>query len=163
MVYVAQIQHRESQKQLMNGHRPLYFLAEVIPQSILIQLYYWVINRGRYTDGFYNCMIDDKDSHLHLPLIMFTCTVSRHAVLVRHKIKGVPPKASMAKLKVDRPDRSNYLNYENDSGKNAHCRTATGRKLLTTSGVADTYTLLKNTWNTLPESYQQHQQNVNRS
>jgi hypothetical protein len=129
MVYVAQIQHRESQKQLMNGHRPLYFLAEVIPQSILIQLYYWVINRGRYTDGFYNCMIDDKDSHLHLPLIMFTCTVSRHAVLVRHKINGVPPKASMAKLKVDRPDRSNYINYENDSGKNAHCRTAMGRKL----------------------------------
>jgi len=32
---------------------------------------------------------------------------------------------------------------------------ATGRKLLTSPGVADTYTFLMNTWNTLPESYQQ--------
>jgi len=30
-----------------------------------------------------------------------------------------------------------------------------GRKLLTSPGVADTYTFLMNTWNTLPESYQQ--------
>jgi len=30
-----------------------------------------------------------------------------------------------------------------------------GRKLLTLPGVADTYTFLMNTWNTLPESYQQ--------
>jgi hypothetical protein len=29
-----------------------------------------------------------------------------------------------------------------------------GRKLLTSPGVADTYTFLMNTWNTLPESYQ---------
>jgi hypothetical protein len=32
---------------------------------------------------------------------------------------------------------------------------ATGPKLLTSPGVADTYTFLMNTWNTLPESYQQ--------
>jgi hypothetical protein len=32
---------------------------------------------------------------------------------------------------------------------------ATGPKLLTSPGVADTYTFLINTWNTLPESYQQ--------
>jgi hypothetical protein len=32
---------------------------------------------------------------------------------------------------------------------------ATGPKLLTSHGVADTYTFLMNTWNTLPESYQQ--------
>jgi hypothetical protein len=30
-----------------------------------------------------------------------------------------------------------------------------GRKLLTSSGTVDTYTFLINTWNTLPESYQQ--------
>jgi len=30
-----------------------------------------------------------------------------------------------------------------------------GRKLLTSPGVADMYTFLMNTWNTLPESYQQ--------
>jgi len=30
-----------------------------------------------------------------------------------------------------------------------------GRKLLTSPGIADTYTLLMNTWNTLQESYQQ--------
>jgi len=32
---------------------------------------------------------------------------------------------------------------------------ATSHKLLTSPGVADTYTFLMNTWNTLPESYQQ--------
>jgi len=32
---------------------------------------------------------------------------------------------------------------------------ATGPKLLTSPGIADTYTFLNNTWNTLPESYQQ--------
>jgi len=32
---------------------------------------------------------------------------------------------------------------------------ATGPKLLTLPGVADTYTVLMSTWNTLPESYQQ--------
>jgi len=30
-----------------------------------------------------------------------------------------------------------------------------GRKLLTSPGIADTYTFLMNTWNTLLESYQQ--------
>jgi len=32
---------------------------------------------------------------------------------------------------------------------------ARGPKLLTSPGIADTYTFLMNTWNTLPESYQQ--------
>jgi hypothetical protein len=49
----------------------------------------------------------------------------------------------------------NYFNYKIDGGKNAYCCTATGRKLLTSSGISDMYTFLKNTWNTLPESYQQ--------
>jgi len=69
--------------------------------------------------------------------------------------KGVHRKASKSKLKVDRPDRSNYFNYKNDGGKITSCYAVTGRKLLTSPGVADTYTFLMNTWNTLPESYQQ--------
>jgi hypothetical protein len=35
-----------------------------------------------------------------------------------------------------------------------------GRKLLTSPGVADTYSYLMNTWNTLPESYQQRLYNI---
>jgi len=100
-------------------------------------------------------MIDDKDSHIPLPLIMFTCTALRHVLLEWQKNKGVHPKASKSKLKADRPDRSNYCNHKNDSGKNASCCAPTGRKLLTSPGVADTYTFLMITWNTLPESYQQ--------
>jgi len=66
---------------------------------------------------------------------------------------GVHPKASKSKLKADRPDRSNNFNCKNDGGKNASC--CAGRNLLTSPGVADKYTFLLNTWNTLPESYQQ--------
>jgi len=43
----------------------------------------------------------------------------------------------------------------NDGGKIVSCCAVTGRKLLTSPGVADTYTFLMNTWNTLPESNQQ--------
>jgi len=114
-----------------------------------------VNNRGKYADGFYNSMIDDKDSHRSLPLIMFTCTALRHALLEWQKNKGVHLNASRSKLKVDRPDRLNYFNSKNDGCKNTSCCAATGRKSLTSPGVADTYTFLMNTWNTLPESYQQ--------
>jgi hypothetical protein len=69
--------------------------------------------------------------------------------------KGVLPKASKLKLKADRPDRSNYFNYKNDGGKNTFCCAAIGPKLLSLPGVADTYTFLINTWNTLPKSFQQ--------
>jgi len=58
-------------------------------------------------------------------------------------------------LKADRPDRSNYFNYKNDNGKHASCSAAMGRKLVTLPGVAATYSFLRNTWNILPESYQQ--------
>jgi hypothetical protein len=58
-------------------------------------------------------------------------------------------------LKAGRPDCLNYFNYKNDGGKIASCYTAMGRKLLISPGVANTYTFLKNTWNTLPESFQQ--------
>jgi hypothetical protein len=56
---------------------------------------------------------------------------------------------------MDRPDRLNYFNYKNNGGKNASCCTATGHKLLTSPGFADTYTVSMNICNTLPESYQQ--------
>jgi hypothetical protein len=49
----------------------------------------------------------------------------------------------------------NYFNHKNDSGKIASCCAVTGGKLLISPGVADTYTFMMNTWNTLPESYQQ--------
>jgi hypothetical protein len=100
-------------------------------------------------------MIDDKDSHIPSPLTMFTCTTLCHALLEWQKNKGIHPKAAKSKLKADRPDRSNYFNCKNDGGKNVSCCSVTGRKLLTSPGVADTYTVLMNTWNTLPESYQQ--------
>jgi len=86
---------------------------------------------------------------------MFTCTRLLHALLEWQNIEGVHQKASKSKLKADRPDRSNYFNYKNDGGKNPSTCTAMGRKFLTSSGVADTDTSSMNTWNTVPESYQQ--------
>jgi hypothetical protein len=100
-------------------------------------------------------MIHDKDRHIPSPLIMFTCTALRHALLEWQKNKGVHLKASNSKLKADRPDRSNYFNCKNDGGNIVSCSAITGRQLLTSPGVADTYTFLMSTWNTLPESYQQ--------
>jgi len=100
-------------------------------------------------------MIDDKESHIPSPLIMFTCTALRHALLEWQQNKGVHPKASKSKLNADRPDCSNYFNYKNDRGKIASCWAVLGRKLLTSPGVAGRYTFLMTTWNSLPESYQQ--------
>jgi len=100
-------------------------------------------------------MINDKDSHIPSPVIMFTCTALRHALLEWQKYKGVHPKASKSKLKADRPDRSNYFNHKNDASKIASSCAETGCKLSTSPGVADTCMFLMNTWNTLPESYQQ--------
>jgi len=155
VVYAVQIQRRECRKLLTNGQRPLYFLAEAIPRFIYIKSYHQANNHGKYADGFYNPMIDHKDGHIPSPLIMFTCTALRHTLLEWQKNKGVHPKASKSKLKADRPDHSNYFNNKNNCGKNASCCAATGRKLLTSPGVADTYEFLINTCNTLPESYQQ--------
>jgi hypothetical protein len=83
-------------------------------------------------------MSDDKDGYIPSPLIMFTSTVLCYGLLQWQKNKGVHPKASMSKLNVDGPDRSNYFNYKNDVDKNASCCAAMGRKLLTLPGVADT-------------------------
>jgi len=97
---------------------------------IYMKYYHRGNNYGMYADELYNSMIDDKDGHIPSPLIMFTCTVLRHALLEWQKNKCVHPKASLSKLKADRPDRSNYFNYKNDSCQNAFCCGATGRKLL---------------------------------
>jgi len=145
VVYVVQIQPRESRKLLTNGQRPLHFLAEAIPGFIYIKFYHRANNRGKYADGLYNSLINDKDGHIPLPLIMVTCTALRHAVVEWQKNKGVHPKASKSMLKADRPDHSNYFNNKNDGGKNASCCAATRCKLLTSPGVADTYTFLMNT------------------
>jgi hypothetical protein len=155
VVYAVQIQCRESRKLLTNDQRPLYFLAEAFPRFIYIKFYHRANNRGKYADGFYNCMIDDKDGHIPSPLLMFTCPALCHALLEWQKNKGVHLKASKSKLKADRPHRSNYFNCKNDGGMIVSCCAVTGRKLLTSPGVADTYTFLMNTWNTLLESYQQ--------
>jgi len=130
-------------------------LAESIPRIIYIKIYRQANNRGKYSDGFYNSMINDKDGHIPSPLIMFTCTVLRHALLEWQKNKGVHPKAFKSKLKADRPDRSNYFNHMNHGGKIASCCTVTSRKSLTSPDVADMSIFFINTWNTLPESYQQ--------
>jgi hypothetical protein len=100
-------------------------------------------------------MINHKDIHIPSPLIIFTCTSLRHALLEWQKNKGVNPKAAESKLRADRPDRSNYFNHKSGGGKNASCCASTRPKLLTSPGIADTYTFLMITWNTLPESYQQ--------
>jgi len=49
----------------------------------------------------------------------------------------------------------NNFNYKNGGGKDTSCCTATGRMLLTSPGIAERYTFLMNSWNTLLESYQQ--------
>jgi len=99
-------------------------------------------------------MINNKDSHIPSPLIIFTCTALSHALLGRQKNKGVHPKASKSKQKADKPDHWNYFNHQNDGGKIARCCAVTGRKLFTSAGVADIYIFMIITWNTLPESYQ---------
>jgi hypothetical protein len=111
-------------------------------------------DRSKYADGYYNSVIDDKDSYIPSAPIMFTYTALRHAPLDWQKNKGVHLKASKFKLKADRPDRSNYINYKNDGGKIPSCWAAKGPKLLTSPGIVDRYTILMNTWNTLPESCQ---------
>jgi len=155
VVCVVQIQLRECRKLLLNGQPPHHILPEDIPGFIYIKSHHWVYNRGKHADVFYNSMIDDKDGHIPSPLIMFTCTAFRHALLQWQKNKGVFLKASKSSWKANRPECSNYFNYKNPGGKDASCCAAIGRKLSTSPGVADTYTFLMNTWKTLPESYQQ--------
>jgi len=66
-------------------------------------------------------MIDDKDGQIPSPLIKFTCTTLRHALIEWLKNKGVHPKASKSKLKAVRPDHLNYFHCKNDGGKIISC------------------------------------------
>jgi len=152
MVYAVQIQRRERGKLIITAQHPHYILAEAIPGCIYCKCNHRAKNRGKYGDGLYHSMIDDKDDHIPSPLIMFTCTALRHVILEWQKNKGIHSKASNSKLKADIPDRSHYFNHNNDCGQDTSCCTATSRKLLTLPGVADTSTFFMNTWNTLPES-----------
>jgi len=155
VVYNVQIQCRECRKLLKNGLRPIYSLAEAIPGCIYIIIYDWAIYSGKYADEFYHSMIDDKDGHIPLPLFMLSCTALRHALLGWQMNKSVHPNASKSKLKVDRPDHSNFFNNKKDGGKNPSCWAALDHELLTLPGMAATYAFMMNTWKTLPESYQQ--------
>jgi len=145
VVYTVQNQCRESRKLLTNGQCPLYFLAEAILGFIDIKFYHRANNRSKYADGLYNSMIDDKDGHIPSPLIMITCTALRHAFVDWQKNKAVHLNASKSKPTADRPDHSNYFNSMNDGGQSANCCAAMCGRLLTSPGVADTYTFFMNT------------------
>jgi len=80
-VYVVHIQCRESRQLIINGLRPLYSLAEAVQRFIYVKCFHWANNRGKYVDGFYNPMIDDKYGHIRWPLIMITITTLRRALL----------------------------------------------------------------------------------
>jgi len=155
VVYTARIQRRESGKLLRNGQRPLYFQAEVILPTIDFKFHYQANNRSNNADGFYHSIINDKDGSIPLPLIMFAWTAFCHTLVEWQTNKRIHLKASKSTLKADRPDHANCFNYKNDGGKITSCCIVTGDKLLTSPGVADMYTFSMNTWNTLPESYQQ--------
>jgi len=53
VVYVVQMQCRESRKLLTNGWLPLYLLIEVIRWFGYIKVYHRVNYRGKYAAGFY--------------------------------------------------------------------------------------------------------------
>jgi len=154
-MYAVQIQYRESRKLPTSGQDPLYILAETIQGFIYIEFYHRVNTHGKNADGLYNFMIDNKDGQIPSPLLMFTHSTLSHALLEWQKNIGIHLKGSKPKLKAQRLDCYNYFNNKNDGGKNASCCTAMSRKLSTLPGAADTYLLLMNTWNTLPECYQQ--------
>jgi hypothetical protein len=101
----------------MNAQRPQNFVAEVIPWFLYIKFYHQANNCGRYADRWYNAMIDDKDCHIPLPLIMFTCNALCHSLLEWQKNKGVHPKAFKSKLNAERPDNLNHFKQKNDGGK----------------------------------------------
>jgi hypothetical protein len=149
VVYTVHIQPRECRKLRTNSQPPWNFVAEAIPGYISIQIYHPANHHRKNWDVFNVSMIDIRDSDIPSPLIMYTCTGLHHAPLECQMNKVDHAKVSKSKLKVDRPDRSYCFIYMNDGGQNASCCIVMGRKLLTSPGVADTYTFLMNTWNTL--------------
>jgi len=55
----------------------------------MITVYDRANNRCKYTDGFHNSIIDNKDSHIPLPLVMFSFTTLRHALVEWQKNNAV--------------------------------------------------------------------------
>ena len=153
MLYVSQNRCRESRKLLTNSQNPLAFLVDSILRLIFTKFHPRPKNHGKYSNGCYNSMIHNQDGHIPLPLITFSCTALRHALLEWQMINGVHLKASKSKLKADRPDRLDYFNYHTSAGKNASFCAAMCRMLITSPGIADLYTCLMNPWITLPQSY----------
>jgi hypothetical protein len=154
-MYTVHIQPRECRKLLTNSQPPQYFLADAILGFIYIQIHHPAIHHGKNWDLFNVSLIDDRDSDIPSPLIMYTCTGLHHAPPEWQTNKVDHSKVSKSKRTVDRPDHSYCFIYMNDGGKNAPCCIVMGHKQLTSPGVADMYTFLMNTWNTLPSSYQQ--------
>jgi hypothetical protein len=78
----------------MNRQRVVIFVAEAIPGYIYINIYHCANNHGKYGNGLYNSMIDDKDGPIPSPLIIFTSTVLPDVLLEWHTNKGVHLKDS---------------------------------------------------------------------
>jgi hypothetical protein len=138
-----------------NGQHPLYILAEVKWWYIYTTFHHQVNISSEFADRFCNSMIDDKDSHIPLPQIIFSFPMLSHAFLDWLKNNSVHRKASKSKLKSGRPDLFNYFNSMNVGGKNASCCGAMGPKLICLAVIAHKNIVLMNTWNMLPESYEQ--------
>jgi hypothetical protein len=63
-------------------------LAEAILQIIYMKFHHQANNRCKFADGFCDSMIDNKDGHIPLPLIMFTCAALHHALLELQRLKA---------------------------------------------------------------------------
>ena len=96
--------------------RPLWFLAEAIPNFIYIKFFHRSNSRGKYADGFYNFMVADEGGQIPTPLVLYTCTAFRHSLLEWERNSGAPPTVR-SKLEVTtKQNPANYFNYTNDSG-----------------------------------------------
>jgi hypothetical protein len=112
-----------------------------------IKLYHQSNIHGKYAVGLYISMIDHKEGHIPLQLIMFTCTGVHHALLHWYTNKGVHLQASNSKTIAERPVRSNQFKYINDGDMTASCSAVSGRQLLTLPCDADTDKILMDTGN----------------
>jgi hypothetical protein len=85
---------------------------------IYIKFFHRANNRGKYADGFYNFMISDTDGSIPAPLLIFTCTALRHALLEWKRNGGAAPKVKKSKLDPPvKQDPSKFFNYKNDGGR----------------------------------------------
>jgi len=107
VVYTVHNVGRESRKPHTTSQRPLYIQVQAIRGYIYLKLTHQVNSWSQLAYGLYNCMIDDNDGHIPLPLVMFTCTTMRHALQKWKQNNGVPVKASKSMQKSDRLESSN--------------------------------------------------------